>query len=293
MTPGDPLALGLAAIGTIAVLLALRVVLRILAFGTIARLRRLPAGVARTGFWRRLAPYRKRYPWFAARFDPQSPGGLAVTLAALAAVYAALLFGGLLDEVMETQGVFALDRAVNAALQPVRVPAVLSVATWVTHIGIGPAITGVALVASVLLAVFGARFAVLPVWVTFLGAEGTTWAGKYLVNRPRPEFVTSAVEYNPSFPSGHATAMLALWGFLAIVAARAVPHAKTRFEILYWAGIVILAVGASRLVLGVHYLTDVAAGYLVGAFWCAAGYCLLIWSEPPLGTAGDGTDGER
>jgi undecaprenyl-diphosphatase len=293
VTPGDPFALGLAAVGTVAVLLVLRLSLRWLAFGAIARLRRLPAGVAHWRVWRRLAPYRDRHPWFAARLDPSAPAGLAVTLAVLAALYAALLFGGLLDEVMEAEGVLGLDQAVNAGLDPVRVPAVLAAATWVTHLGIGPAVTGVALVASVLLAVFGARFAVLPVWVTFLGAEGTTWAGKYLVNRPRPEFVTSAIEYNPSFPSGHATAMLALWGFLAIVAARAVPHAKTRFEILYWAGIVILAVGASRLVLGVHYLSDVAAGYLVGAFWCAAGYCLLVWSEPPPGGAGDGANGGR
>lgn len=77
-----------------------------------------------------------------------------------------------------------------------------------------------------------------------------------------------------SFPSGHATAAMALYGFiacLAFVRART-PFSKTLAVVI--PAVVTLLVGASRLLLGVHYATDVLGGYLLGAFWVAFAFSL-------------------
>ncbi|KEF42572.1 MAG: hypothetical protein ER33_04715 [Cyanobium sp. CACIAM 14] len=96
---------------------------------------------------------------------------------------------------------------------------------------------------------------------------------KVLFARPRPELWPALIrESSYSFPSGHALGSLVLFGFLAAVLAHAYPH------LARWIGglvsALILLIGLSRLYLGVHYPTDVAAGYAVGALWLVL--CLRV-----------------
>jgi undecaprenyl-diphosphatase len=104
---------------------------------------------------------------------------------------------------------------------------------------------------------------------------------KGLYNRPRPDFAPlGTYVYAQSFPSGHSTASAALWLSLAMVAAsleRRTPQKTFWFVI---AGVVVLAVGASRVYLGVHWPTDVLAGWMLGACWALAGWLAWqIWSD--------------
>jgi membrane-associated phospholipid phosphatase len=97
---------------------------------------------------------------------------------------------------------------------------------------------------------------------------------KELVARPRPPVYMHAVlETTYSFPSSHATAAVALYGFLALSARHFVAK---RFAGVFATSCVllILAVGFSRLYLGVHYLSDVLAGYLLGALFVWLGLAI-------------------
>ncbi|HXU99322.1 MAG TPA: phosphatase PAP2 family protein [Caulobacteraceae bacterium] len=99
---------------------------------------------------------------------------------------------------------------------------------------------------------------------------------KGIYGRPRPDFAPlGTYVYAQSFPSGHSTASAALWLSLAMLAASFEPR---RREKAFWfaiAGLVIAGVGFSRVFLGVHWPTDVLAGWVLGACWALCGW--LVW----------------
>ncbi len=217
------------------------------------------------------ARYPRAYVVLAERFVPASFTGLPLTLLLLASVYTAALVGGLIDDVRETEGLVRMDLGVNAFFASYRTPSLIGSFIWITALGAGPAVTGMLAVASALLLSQGGTRLLLPLWITFLGAQGTTWASKYAVDRARPAFLDAVTAATPSFPSGHATASTALIGFLAYVTARRLPGLRARFEVVFWSVAVIGLICFSRIFLSLHYLSDVAAGVLVGVFWILVG----------------------
>ena len=240
--------------------------------------------------WLRAAParvllrnrYPKPYAALTARFAAWTFTGLPLTLMCMAAFYAAALLGGLLDDLQETEGLVRLDHSVSAFFAPYRTSWLIGAFVWITALGAGPAITGMAAIASALLWSRGQARLLVPLWITFMGAQGTTWAGKYAVGRPRPAFLDAVTEATPSFPSGHATASTALIGFLAYVIARDLPKSRPQFEVAFWAAAIIGLICFSRIFLGLHYLSDVAAGLLVGAFWLLVGFTVAEIGRRPM-----------
>src|SRR5205823_14113617 len=77
--------------------------------------------------------------------------------------------------------------------------------------------------------------------------------------------------YSWSFPSGHAMGSLIGYGMLAYVLVVLRFHRRsTQISVLLGAALLIMAVGVSRLYLGVHYFSDVVGGYAAGLLWLAA-----------------------
>jgi undecaprenyl-diphosphatase len=91
---------------------------------------------------------------------------------------------------------------------------------------------------------------------------------KALFDRARPEEAFHAVEVvNSSFPSGHAMLSASIYLTLGALASRFSPRLRIRVFALSAAILVTLVVGLSRVFLGVHWPTDVLAGWCVGAAW--------------------------
>ncbi|MFV0460147.1 MAG: phosphatase PAP2 family protein [Actinomycetales bacterium] len=103
------------------------------------------------------------------------------------------------------------------------------------------------------------------------GSLTLTVAGKDLVGRARPPLADAVPPYesSPSFPSGHTLNSTVIAGVLAYLVARASNELAVRVSAILiaiaWAG----SVGLSRVWLGHHWLTDVAAGWTLGAMWVA------------------------
>jgi len=90
---------------------------------------------------------------------------------------------------------------------------------------------------------------------------------KLLIHRVRPEPFFGAAPDTFSFPSGHALFSLCFYGAVAAIFANQVRNAGWRVAIRTGACVLVLCIGLSRIYLGVHYPSDVLAGYLAGGAW--------------------------
>ena len=289
----------------LAVLLALpglALLLRELAWSSLqlglAAARRLPPWIGASRGWAYTHPLRawaggrfpRAYRFAAARLTPRAFTGLPLTLLAAAALYLALLFGELVEEIGEEETI-GLDAALGAWLDRYRSEPAVTALLWVTNLGSDPSLLAAIVVATGFLWAYRRGCLVLPLWATFLGAEATTWIGKIAMGRARPDFVTLATAISPSFPSGHTTGATAVYGFIAYALARDLRAGRARFEIAYWTVLLILLVGFSRAFLSVHYPSDVAGGLLVGGFWLLVGFTLAEWRRSPAGSDSAPPDG--
>lgn len=107
-----------------------------------------------------------------------------------------------------------------------------------------------------------------------LGATMTTMYLKALFMRPRSELALFT-EPSFSFPSGHATAAAAVFGSIAMVLYRRANSKTKKLTIAIVALFIIFSISFSRLYLGVHYLSDVLAGWAVGVVWILICYHTL------------------
>ena len=111
--------------------------------------------------------------------------------------------------------------------------------------------------------------AAMLLWST-LGAILLNNVLKSAFDRPRPAvFEWGTQVHTTSFPSGHAMSAAAIYGTVAFLAARLAERPRVRVAIYAVAALLIALVAASRVYLGVHYPTDVAAGTIVGFAWAA------------------------
>jgi undecaprenyl-diphosphatase len=137
----------------------------------------------------------------------------------------------------------------------------------------------VVLVAAVFLYVTRHRYSALLLMVAAFGGMALNSVLKLYFHRPRPAVVGWATEvHSPSFPSGHALTALAAYGAVAYLVGRLEPSSRLRWLSAAVAALLIAGIGVSRLYLGVHYPSDVLAGFAVGAVWVAyvvAGIALL------------------
>ncbi len=91
---------------------------------------------------------------------------------------------------------------------------------------------------------------------------------KTLFQRPRPQIVPHLTDISTaSFPSGHSMLSSVTYLTLAALLARVVPDLRTKVYFLLVAPFLVLLIGVSRVYLGVHYPTDVLAGWCLGSVW--------------------------
>jgi len=103
---------------------------------------------------------------------------------------------------------------------------------------------------------------IVPFLSAVVSAEAVTFFAKIFFQRGRP-LLAVFHETDFSFPSGHATIAVAFYGYLTYTIIKSVKE-KYKWPLIILAVIIIGLIGFSRLYLGVHYLSDVLAGYLVG-----------------------------
>ena len=118
------------------------------------------------------------------------------------------------------------------------------------------------------------------VTLSVLGAQVLSSALKLLIARPRPELVPHLSHvFSASFPSGHSMLSTAVYLTLGALLARIQTSLPIKAYILGWALLLPALVGLSRVYVGVHWPTDVLAGWAAGAAWAALCWLLAHWLQ--------------
>ena len=109
------------------------------------------------------------------------------------------------------------------------------------------------------------------------------------IDRPRPDLVLhGSYVSTASFPSGHSMMAATVYLTLAAMLARVHPRWRSRAYLIGCAISIVLLVGISRVYLGVHWPTDVLAGWSVGAGWAIGCWSLTVWLQRRGAVEGDG-----
>ncbi len=213
--------------------------------------------------------YRAQLDFVADRFHPGSAFGLSLTVQLGVLALGGWAFGSVVQDVTASDDLVRFDGPITRYVVEHRVD-------WLTSAMHGLTVLGSTTILVPLVVAAGVTFGIRRrSWApaAFLAAAQLGSIVLYdtikvLVGRPRPalgQLVATASGY--SFPSGHATQVVAVWGALAILAIPALPGTGAKVAAGSSAAVIALLVGFSRIYLGVHWTTDVLGGWALGAMW--------------------------
>lgn len=215
-----------------------------------------------------------------------SPAEKTTILAAFISALSLFAFFEIAEDVSEGDTV-TFDTAILLAFRhstdlsvPIGPPWLESVMRDFTALG-GVAIltTVTALVVGFLL-LTGKRHAAQAVVISVIGGIVLSSLLKWGFSRPRPDLVPhGTVVYTQSFPSGHAMLSAVVYLTLGALLARTEAKVAVKVYLLACAGVLTVVIGISRIYLGVHWPTDVLAGWAVGAGWALLCWLVMLWLQ--------------
>ena len=227
--------------------------------------------------------------WISERLTVVAAVGLAAGLAV--STFVIWAFFELADEVLEGDS-RAFDRAVLLWIHDTFPDWLDGPMRFVTALGNFYVVVPLLAVAVFVFYRRGWRFTAVLLVVSTGGSIVLTTVLKGLFQRTRPDLVESGYQASfYSFPSGHATVAVGLYGMLTVILAYRLRGAA-RWAVAVCGLLVVLLIGFSRLYLGVHYPTDILAGYLSALLWlvCVGGVYVLWLPVRGLRTTESGRD---
>jgi undecaprenyl-diphosphatase len=178
-----------------------------------------------------------------------------------------LAFGGMALLVRKNT-IVSFDSNIISYVQGLEAPWLTTIMKMFTFIGDTVPVIVLSLLSLFLLyKVLNHRAELILFIAVILGANILFLTLKMFFQRARPDLHRLAEASNYSFPSGHATMAFALYGVLTFILWRHISTSFKRTIHILVSGVIILAIGISRIYLGVHYPSDILAGYFISAFW--------------------------
>ncbi len=193
-------------------------------------------------------------------------------------------FMELADEVQDGDS-HALDRRILLAMRVEGDTAEPVGPHWLEEAGRDfTALGGGAVLTALSLAAVGAAFILrrrriaLLIVIAIAGGTLLSTLLKRGFDRPRPDLISHGAEVvSESFPSGHSMMSAIVYLTLGILLTRVLPSRGLKVYVVALAGVVTILVGLSRVYLGVHWPTDVVAGWAVGAAWALLFWLVSLW----------------
>jgi len=263
-----------------AVFIALSTALLVAGYWFRANVSRLAARVAayarQLAFSPALQGIRARHPqawdFLARRFEPEEYLGLHLTVGLTISIAALWLFGGLTEEVLHRAPLTRVDITILDWFHSNSTEAGIRIFEAISFLG-SPFLLSTLGIVLIIYFLIRREWIFLTSWIAALiGAGILDWFLKEAVHRERPAYAVAILQgHSFSFPSGHSLASLVAYGMTSyFVIVLWTKKSSSRTPVIFLAAILVGAIGISRLYLGVHYFTDVVAGYAAGAVWLSA-----------------------
>lgn len=234
--------------------------------------------------------------WLALRrvVKPRAPGSalpplqliIRFGLGLLAVAGAGVVFAEIADELSDGEAMGRFDEALAAGLSRALQPGELRAFAWVTHLGDAATLTALCVLVGVLLLLRGRRGMALA-WVLACAGGGLlNRLLKETFERVRPVHDHGfAVADGFSFPSGHTAGAVVVYGMLAYLLLRQLAP-RWHLTVSVATAALVFTIGFSRVMLQVHWASDVLAGFASGAAWLLTCVLMIEWLRRPARARG-------
>lgn len=227
-------------------------------------------------FVQRVAARRPKLRAFLlARITPGEYLGLHLTVGLLLSLVALCLLVGVTQDVVRHGRLTVFDVAVMEWFHHHQTPFGAHLFVAITSIGAPITIGAIGVIVALVLLVRRERILLIAWLAALVGGTLLDEVLKITIRRPRPPYAAAFLQrLTFSFPSGHAAGALLGYGMLAYLLVVRVHSRAARMTVVGIAAVLVVAIGFSRVYLGVHYVSDVVAGYATGLIWVAG--CISI-----------------
>ena len=218
----------------------------------------------------------KLYQFFWQRLHVQHFHGLSLTVLLVLMAYVLALFIGLVEDVVRSDYIVAIDYFISQQMSLLSETGIIYFFIPITSLASTPITCLVVLLTAILCWVVRQRYIIIGLLIAVIGSTIFTFLTKMIFQRARPIDIL-LLERTYSFPSGHATVTIALYGFIAYVAIRFSQRFAVQVRIMMVTLLLTMMIGLSRILLNEHYLSDVLGGYLVGILWLMVAISVTEW----------------
>lgn len=219
-------------------------------------------------FQKIVGKFPRFFSFVKKRLTPNERFGLHLTLGIIITLIFIVLFFSIIRNLLDQDSLIQVDLRIINLVQIFRSPFFNNFMLFVTDLGKGQVVFLGAVIAGIILTTLKYWRYLITLIVSILGGEVFVWAIKNIFERPRPSLVNALLpESGYSFPSGHAFVAISFYGLLSCFFYRKIRNRFLKFLAVFLGVILILAIGFSRIYLGVHWPSDVLASYVLGAAW--------------------------
>ncbi len=221
--------------------------------------------------------YPRASDFIKKRFTTNSFFGLPLTTLFIALIYVILLIAGSMQDIIKSEIITIADTRVAEFIPLLHTEALTHFFWLITLLGKSKIIILFLAGTISIFLIQNKKNYIIPLVTGVVGSASFAYITKIIFHRTRPE-TAMYLEHSYSFPSGHATMSVAFYGFLGYFFIRNIKRWNTKVNVFFATLLLILLIGISRLYLGVHYLSDIWAGYLIGLMWLIIAIILSEWS---------------
>ena len=210
------------------------------------------------------------------RYDVSLPYVIVLFFTLLLVVLGINIFIELTDT-LSTETLAAYDKTITDKVLSYRSPTLTNYFVAVTHIGDAYGYLIVLILDTIVsLVVFKRRKYVIQITVVLFLSTLSNVILKRAINRARPEIEHLVTVETLSYPSGHAMAAMAFYGFLIYLFYKFNMHLLIKITAMVLFTLLIISIGISRIYLGVHFPSDIAGGFIAGAIWVI--FCIMLFN---------------